>query len=194
MSRLFKSILLPLLLAPSVSVAQTPDSMVKGQRVRVVSRCEVASDQAPVCREGGPLRIYTGQLETLDGGNLHIRAQSNNAELVIPTASVTRLSIREGTRGHFWAGAGIGLLGGALIGGLIGSTTEFCIDSCTREQAQQGAIVAGVILGAPAGFLVGGAIGALSRSDRWRLVSSNNQRISVAPRLSALGFTVDVRF
>ena len=112
MSRLFESILLPLLLAPSVSVAQTPDSMVKGQRVRVVSRCEVASDQAPVCREGGPLRIYTGQLETLDGGNLHIRAQSNNAELVIPTASVTRLSIREGTRGHFWAGAGIGLLGG----------------------------------------------------------------------------------
>jgi len=191
MSRLFKSILLPLLLAPSVSVGQTPDSLVKGQRVRVVSRCEVASDQAPVCREGGPLRTYTGQLETLDGGNLHIRAQSNNAEFVIPTAFITRLSIGVGTRGHFWAGAGIGLLSGALIGGVIGSTTQFCISECSPEDKATGV---GVILGAPAGFLLGGVIGTLIRSDRWRLVSINDHPISVAPRLGARGFTVDVRF
>src|SRR3989454_12069456 len=71
MPRLFTAIVLPLLLAPSLGVAQRAD----------------------------------------------IRAQSSNPAFVIPATSVTRLSSGEGTRGHFWAGAGIGLLGGALIGG-----------------------------------------------------------------------------
>src|SRR2546422_880624 len=93
MPRLFAAIVLPLLLAPSLGVAQRAD----------------------------------------------IRAQSSNAAFVIPTTSVTRLSSGEGTRGHFWAGAGIGLLGGALIGGAIGSATEFCIDSCSASQARSGA-------------------------------------------------------
>ena len=123
-----------------------------------------------------------------------IRAQSSHAAFVIPTTSVTRLSSGEGTRGHFWAGAGIGLLGGALIGGVIGSTTEFCLDSCTTAEARSGAIKAGVILGASAGFLLGGVIGALIRSDRSSSPSVNDHRISVGPRLGAPGFTVDVRF
>jgi len=123
-----------------------------------------------------------------------IRAQSSNVAFVIPTTSVTRLSSGEGTRGHFWAGAGIGLLGGALIGGVIGSTTEFCLDSCTTAEARSGAIKAGVILGASAGFLLGGVIGALIRSDRSSSPSVNDHPISVGPRLGAPGFTVDVRF
>ena len=125
---------------------------------------------------------------------LDIRPQSNNAAFVIPTTSITRMSSAAGTRGHFWAGAGIGLLGGALIGGLIGSTTEFCLDSCTPEEARSGAIKAGVILGAPAGLLLGGVIGALIRSDRPSPASFKAHRISVGPRLGAPGFTVDVRF
>src|SRR5438552_7866508 len=104
-----------------------------------------------------------------------IRAPSSNAGLVIPTTSVTRLSSGEGTRGHFWAGAGIGLLGGALIGGAIGSTTRLCFDSCTADEARSGAIKAGVVLGGTAGFLFGGVIGALIRSDR-------SSSFSVGPR------------
>lgn len=143
---------LPLLLAPSLSVAQGPDS------------------------------------------DLHIGVQANNAAFVIPTTVLTRPPSEGGTRGHFWVGAGIGLLGGALIGGVIGSTTEFCLDSCTREEARSGAIKAGIILGAPAGFLIGGIIGALIRSDRPSSASANDHRISVGPHLGALGLTVDVRF
>ena len=139
MPRLFTSIVLPLLLAPSLGVAQ----------------------------------------------RLDIRAQST---------SVTRLSSGQGTRGHFWAGAGIGLLGGALIGGAIGSTTELCLDSCTAAQARAGAITAGVILGGAAGFLLGGVIGTLIRSDRSSSASLNDHRVSVGPRLDAPGFTVDIRF
>src|SRR5213078_5318751 len=100
MPRLFTAIVLPLLLAPSLGVAQRAD--------------------------------------------------------IIPTTSVTRLSSGEGTRGHFWAGAGIGLLGGALIGGAIGWTTGLCLGSCTAAQARSGAIAAGVILGGSAGVLLGG--------------------------------------
>ena len=139
MPRLFTSIVLPLLLAPSLGVAQ----------------------------------------------RLDIRAQST---------SVTRLSSGQGTRGHFWAGAGIGLLGGALIGGAIGSTTELCLDSCTAAQARSGAITAGVILGGAAGFLLGGVIGTLIRSDWSSSASFNDHRVSVGPRLDAPGFTVDIRF
>jgi len=139
MPRLFTAIVLPLLLAPSLGVAQ----------------------------------------------RLDMRAQST---------SVTRLSSGQGTRGHFWAGAGIGLLGGALIGGAIGSTTELCLDSCTAAQARSGAITAGVILGGAAGFLLGGVIGTLIRSDRSSSASFNDHRVSVGPRLDAPGFTVDVRF
>src|SRR5881396_341206 len=143
MPRLFTAIVLPLLLAPSLGVAQRAD----------------------------------------------IRAQSSNPAFVIHTTSVTRLSSGEGTRGHFWAGAGIGLLGGAL-----GSTTEFCIDSCSAAQARSGAIIVGVILGGSAGFLLGGVIGTLIRSDRSSSASFNDHRVSVGPRLDAPGFTVDVRF
>ena len=139
MPRLFTAIVLPLLLAPSLGVAQ----------------------------------------------RLDMRAQST---------SVTRLSSGQGTRGHFWAGAGIGLLGGALIGGAIGSTTELCLDSCTAAQARSGAITAGVILGGAAGFLLGGVIGTLIRSDRSSSASFNDHRVSVGPRLDAPGFTVDIRF
>ena len=140
MPRLFAAIVLPLLLAPSLGVAQRAE----------------------------------------------IRGQSSTVAFVIPTTSVSRLSSGAGTRGHFWAGAGIGLLSGALIGGVIGSTTELCLDSCTAAQARSGAIAAGVILGGSAGFLVGGVIGTLIRSPR--------SSISVGPRLDAPGFAVRVRF
>src|SRR3989454_5105570 len=105
MPRLFAAIVLPLLLAPSLGVAQRAD----------------------------------------------IRAQSSNPAFVIPTTSVTRLSSGEGTRGHFWAGAGIGLLGGALIGGAIWATTGFCIDSCSAAQARSGAVIVGGIFGGAGG-------------------------------------------
>src|SRR5256885_16543535 len=139
MRRLFTAIVLPLLLAPSLGVAQRAD----------------------------------------------IRAQSSTAPFVIPTTSVSRLSSGEGTRGHFWAGAGIGLLSGALIGGVIGSTTELCIDSCTAAQARSGAIAAGVILGGSAGVFVGGVNGPPLRAPR--------ASISVGPRLGAPRVAVRVR-
>src|SRR6185295_5914126 len=119
--------------------------------------------------------------------SLRLREQAGDGDLVIPMASVDRLEVREGTKGHFWTGAGIGLVGGALLGAAIGSTTEFCIDECTAEDAKAGAIEVGVAVGAPVGFLIGGVIGAHKRTDQWRLISIADQRVGVTPRLDALG-------
>ena len=87
MNYLLKSIVLPLLLAPVISEAQTPDSLVKSQRVRVVSRCEVTGDQPLACGERGPLRTYTGQVEALDEGaipsNLNVVGDGQQALAVL---------------------------------------------------------------------------------------------------------------
>jgi len=195
MSRRLIFILLPLLIAPSMVAAQTPRSLVQGQQVRVVSRCELGPDSVAKCPEPGmPSRhkwTYSGKLLALEGDTMRIRVRANETALAIPTASITRVAYLDGRRGNTLRGASIGLLSGALIGGLIGSTQSFQ-GSFFFHEGQE--IVVGVILGAPAGFLLGGIVGTLVRSDRWLAVPSDDHRIRVAPRLDSLGFTVTVTF
>jgi hypothetical protein len=189
MSRLIMSVLLPLSIAPSLIAAQTRSSMVQGQRVRVVSRCELAGDAVARCPAPGMswanTWTYSGQLDALDGDTLRIRVRANQAALAIPTASIDRLTYKDGTKHHALQGAGLGLLGGALLGGVIGSTMEWCLlNSCGPATGL------GIVVGAPAGLLFGSIIGALIRSDRWRTAPVKAHRIRVAPRLDALGFSV----
>ena len=185
-------IFLPLLFAQNVATAQTPGTLVEGQRVRVAHRCRVTRDQLIECSERRSPRVTTGQLRTLDGDSLRISTQSTDAELVVPSAYVDRLWVVDGRRSRFWTGAGIGLLAGAVIGGVIGSTQEWCLVSF--GDCDDPATGLGVIIGAPAGFLLGGVVGAVIRSDRWRAVSVNDHRISVEPRPDALGLRLSVAF
>ena len=108
--------------------------------------------------------------------------------MAIPTSSISQMWVGAGRKSHFWQGAGLGLLGGALIGGLIGSTTEFCIFSC------EPATGIGVVLGAPAGFLVGGVIGAAVRTDRWRATTIAPGPIRIGPSPDARGVMVSIAF
>lgn len=186
-------IFLPLLFAQNVATAQTPGTLVEGQRVRVAHRCRVTRDQLIACNERWSPRMTTGQLRTLDGDTLRISTQSTDAELVVPSAYVDRMWVVDGRRSRFWTGAGIGLLAGAVIGGAIGSTQELCIPFCDLDSPDP-ATGLGVIIGAPAGFLIGGVVGAVIRSDRWRAVSVNDHRISVEPRPDALGLRLSVAF
>jgi hypothetical protein len=188
MSRFLIWIFVPVLFASKIAAAQTPGTLVEGQRVRVAFRCKLAGDQVIECRERRSPRIVTGHLQAVAGDTLRIRAQSSGAELAIPTASVAQVWEVEGSKGNFWAGAGIGLFAGALIGGVIGSTQELCILNCVPATGFGG------IIGAPAGFLLGGVVGAVIRSDRWRAVPGNDHRVSVAPRLDAIGLNVSVAF
>jgi hypothetical protein len=117
-----------------------------------------------------------------------VRGRSTDTELAIPTAFVDHVWVVDGKKGNFWAGAGIGLLAGAAIGGVIGSTQEFCILGCSP------ATEIGFILGAPAGFLVGGLVGTLIQSDRWRAVGIGGVHTSLEPRLDGIGLRVSVGF
>src|SRR6266516_4496046 len=174
----------------NVAQAQTPGTPVEGQRVRVAHGCEIARDQPIECRERRSLRVETGQFRALDGDTLRMRAQSTDAEVAIPTAYVTQVWVADGSRTHFWAGAGIGSLAGALIGGVIGSTQQ----PAEGLTCPSPATACGVALGAPAGFLLGGVVGALIKSDRWRPVLVSHLRMSLEPQLDALGLQVSVAF
>lgn len=190
MSRFSSFMLLPLLLAPSVGRAQAPDSLPLGQRVRIVLRCElVASEHAVACRDDAPLPTYTGRLEAADQDNVHLRAESNHAEVVIPAATIASLSIVDGKTTHFWSGAGIGVLAGAIIGLVGGSAT-----AKDDPWFGPGDRIAGLLAGLPAGFFIGGFIGALIPADRWRPIAINGHRIQVAPRLNAHGIGVAITF
>lgn len=176
----------------NVAQAQTPGTPVEGQRVRVAHGCLIARDQPIECRERRSQRVETGQFRALDGDTLRMHAQSTDAEVAIPTAYVTQVWVADGSRTHFWAGAGIGSLAGALIGGVIGSTQHPADDgwgwtlNCTTA--------CGVALGALDGFLLGGVVGALIKSDRWRPVPVSHLRVSLEPQLDALGLKVSVAF
>lgn len=188
MSRHLWWIFLPVLLAPNVATAQTPGALVEGQRVRVAYRCSRAHDQPVECGKNRPPRVTTGQFMALDGDTLRLRSQKTGAELAIPAAHVDRLWVVDGRKSHFWAGVGIGFLGGAVVGAVIGSTQEFCILSCGSAAG------IGVVVGAPAGALLGGIVGALIRSDRWRRVRVNDLHLSVEPQREGVGLSVSVAF
>lgn len=188
MSHLLSSVLVATCLTPTIGTTQAPMTPREGQRVRVAHRCESLPGNVLECRRCHSLQIATGYLQALDGDTVRLLVQSRTTELAIPTASVDRVWVVDGRKGNFWSGAGIGLLGGALIGGLIGSTQEVCILDCSPATAF------GVIIGAPAGFLLGGVIGAQVRSDRWREIPVDRARVTLAPRLDRLGLSLSVAF
>lgn len=181
-------------LGPNVSVAQTHAAPVEGQRARVAYRCEIARDQPVACGEHRSPTLDTGWFRAVDRDTLRMRLQSSDAEAAIPTAYITQLWVADGTRTHFWAGAGIGLLSGALIGGIIGSTQHPDGSMGSLACSDDPATACGVILGAPAGFILGGVVGALIRTDRWRPVPLSHLRMSVGPRLDARALEVSVAF
>lgn len=187
MSRFPIWIFVPLLFASTVA-AQTPGTPMEGQRVRVAFRCKLVHDQVTGCREHRSPRIVTGLFQSSAGDTLRLRAESSGADLAIPSASVAQLWVVEGKKGNFWNGAGIGLIAGAVIGGVIGSTQEFCILDCSP------ATFFGVIIGEPAGALLGGAVGSAIQSDRWREVPRDDLRVSVVPRPDAIGLRVSIAF
>ena len=187
MLRLFSSVLLATSLVPTMGMAQGSMTPLEGQQIRVAHRCKNLPDNVFECRRRHSPRVESGYLQALDRDTIRLLVRSRSTELAIPTGSIDQVWVVDGMKGNFWSGAGFGLLGGALIGGLLGSTQEFCVLDCSQ------ATPLGVILGAPVGFLLGGIIGAQVHSDRWREIRVG-PRVSVAPRLDRLGLSLSVAF
>ena len=142
------------------------------------------------------IREFEGRLRRLHNDTVVVRPEYGGAPpVVIPLASLTRLEVRR-VRGNFWAGAGIGMLAGGLIGGVIGSTQEvsFCFLPYPEQCPTTPGTGLGVMIGAAGGFVLGGVVGAGIRSDRWRALPLNDLRMTLGPRRDAIRLTVSAAF
>jgi hypothetical protein len=136
------------------------------------------------------LRTFIGRVETLDGTTLRVRAPGDTADVVIPTNAIVAVEVSDGIRDHSAAGIGIGVLSGALVGGVVVSqllAPEWANDA-------KGFAI-GAAMGVVPGFLIGGAIGGSSRSEKWRRlpVSINHQRIEAALRFTGSAMVASLK-
>lgn len=146
----------------------------QGRAVRVVHRCRLNREHVMSCTDRRAPRETAGQFVSLRADTLRFVDSETAAELAIPTAAIDAVLTVDGKRGNFWAGAGIGLMGGAALGAVIASQLEFCVLDCSP------ATPFGVIIGAPLGALIGGVVGSQIHSDRWRSIEITPQRVGLS--------------
>ncbi len=143
----------------------------------------------------GPRRQSVGTFLAWKADSLVM--ESNGDTLALPLGSVIRLEVRGRGSWGAWKGAGIGLLGGGLLGYLISSGS--CSNTgggrfvpaagftLTREQC----IGVSTVGGAVVGTLLGLVVGATARADKWKAVPL----VRFAPqRDGRFGLGLSVRF
>ena len=187
MLRLHRSICLAVVLVPASAAAQAPPLPTPGQPVRIAHHCNVDHGRLVDCRHDRSPRVVEGRLRAVDGDTVRVR--TSDGVLAIPAAFVGRTWVVDGTKGSFWAGAGIGLVLGAAVGAAVGSRLEICgLTTCSPATGY------GVMVGLPAGFLIGGVIGAAVKSDGWREVGLSSPGVSLVPRPDGIGASVSIGF
>ena len=150
------------LIGSGVLVAQSPDAVPLGARMRVTT---TAADSIHV----GKLTSLDSVAVVLEGKALrHPGLPTEWTSLTIPLASVRRLEVSRGqTRRarRTIAGGVIGLVAGSFIGGVImAKATE-----CNCEESGIGVLL-GVPVGAAVGLLAGGGIGYAMAPHRWESI------------------------
>ena len=185
-----------------VAVQQVPRDLVA---VRIISRSRDGTEvpvrdwSGPIYRElerdlgpsavlvlGSRVRVtvggspdIVGTLDALTPDELVVRGDRGDSLVAIPTASVGRLAVSRGTRGHARTGAaigaGVGMVGGYFVGkaaeGECGKNWDFCFGGLT-----------GVFAGGLVGGLIGAAAGSGSRSEEWWDVPLPLRRPAEPPR------------
>ncbi len=185
-----------------VAVQQVPRDVVA---VRIISRSRDGTElrvrdwSGPIYRElerdlgpsaalvlGSRVRVtvggspdIVGTLDALTPDELVVRGDRGDSLVAIPTASVGRLAVSRGTRGHARTGAaigaGVGMVGGYFVGkaaeGECGKNWDFCFGGLT------GALYGGLL-----GGLIGAAAGSGSRSEEWWDVPLPLRRPAEPPR------------
>jgi hypothetical protein len=140
-------------------------------------------------------------VEALRLETLVVRAE---ATIAIHRASLTRLETYGGRHSHPWRGAGIGALGGLLVGGTIGFiacenytvTTPTGVGNCLdSHEGAQIIMLAGLGIGAAGGALLGLGIGALIKTDKWVEHPLDDLRVGLVPQAGGrLAFGITHRF
>lgn len=90
--------------------------------------------------------------------------------------------------GRPWKWAGYGALAGGLAGGVLGA-----LDSCTSDCVESPAL-AGAAIGVAGGAVLGALGGRLFDRGRWRDVPIERLRVSVLPRREGVGVVAHIGF
>ena len=160
-------ILVALSAMPSVAGAQSPAPvpsvvLAPGARVRVTTPATGRVVGTVVSTEDDSLRV------ALAGGSA----------LVVPRSTLSGLELSAGRKGQGWRGAGIGLLVGAGIGGVIGFATyrrSECYDNpvegffcdLVNQTSRSVTVSSDAALGGLAGAIVGALVGQASGREQW---------------------------
>ena len=174
-----------LAVAPLTRVtAQEPPPVKVGDRVRVSHDCTYRGTRKR-CQED------RGTVDAVKADSIVLSAKKDQSRMVILIASVTRLRVVRGRRGHLLAGAGVGAAVGAAAGLIAISPEGTCTGS--GNYGELCALAVAVSIGA--GAALGALVGALVRTERWVPVPLDQLRVSFAPqRDGRFAFGLSVRF
>jgi hypothetical protein len=151
--------------------------------VQLLGASWLQAQQVPELTEGSRIRVSTEPdvvrpnplvttLVRLTPDSMTVMASSGGADLAIPHSAVTRLEVSGGKQGRALRGLGIGMVAGAVVGGLawaLGSSScegELCgtgFDDALSATVGAVALVAGALGGATVGLIIGAA----SPGERW---------------------------
>ncbi len=163
-------VILALLPLASLGAQEISDKITPGTRVRV---------SAPAVAKN---RIV-GTVVSVDSTRIVLQATPSTDHqpppLTVPWAAMQRLELSQGRKwsgGRTAAGAGIGLLAGALVGAGIGAVAPS--PSFDEDDGQAVSALVGGIVGAGSGLVLGAIIGALPH-ERWQMVPLAKVRLGI---------------
>jgi hypothetical protein len=126
-----------------------------GARVRVVRSDSTTSSQ-------------TGTVVAVGPDGMTVRRDHPGDSLAIGFARLERLDLSRGRHGHALIGLGVGVVGGALVGGLLGASTGN--SGGLQILSKHDDTIIGAVLGGLTGAIVGPIVGAVIRTERWHTV------------------------
>jgi hypothetical protein len=144
-------------------------TLVPGDRVRV----ETLGDRDTL----------TATIESVTGDELVLRSAGGARPLRLSLGQLNRLDVARGTRSQWRKGALIGLIPGAVLGGLLGVGLECDAEISGGCVDEEGSVAASGLVGAVIGGAVTATVGALVglafKTDRWFTVHEGKARASL---------------
>jgi hypothetical protein len=139
----------------------------------------VETSQAPKRLEGQLLRADADSI-------VLVRGEYASDTVAVARTAVKVFLVSTGERSNTWRGMGLGFLGGAVVGGLIGVVTfEPCVSDqflgCmfAPETPSEAAALGGIV-GGFGGFVIGTIVGVATKRHRWEPIGVPTS-IGIAP-------------
>jgi hypothetical protein len=162
--------------SPAQAVAQEQAAVEPGTRIQVWADC-------PTPRTREACTQYVGSLAALSADSLVMILAADSVPHTIGLNEIVRLKANRGQGSAWKRGALFGMLGGALIGGVIGYVSYPEDAPCwwdNPEPCPALTAFAGAAFGALGGALIGGLIGSQAKTERWEEVPVSRLQVSVS--------------